>query len=131
MTSSSAIRELPWVSPLVWIALLASVALLGIGIRAVLAPASAASGFGIPLSEGSGLAFVQAFGARNIGLSLFALLAIILDERRSVGVLFLCAAAIAAIDALILGQHLGIGPTLIRPAAISAALLIIGGFLLR
>jgi uncharacterized protein DUF4267 len=122
-------RGLAWSSPLTWISMIASVALFAIGVRAVLAPATASAGFGIPIGGGEGLAFVQAFGARNIGLSLFAVLAIMLDERRSVGILFVCAATIAVIDAYIVSQHLGFGIAIARPSIIAVVLAIVGGFL--
>lgn len=131
MSPDLIVRGLPWSSPLTWISLLVMVALFAIGVRAVLAPAAGSAGFGIPIGEGEGLAFVQAFGARNIGLGLFAVLAILLDERRSVGILFLCGAIIALIDAYIVSQHLGFGSPTARPSIIAAVLAVIGGFLLR
>ena len=131
MSPDLVVRGLPWSSPLTWISLLVMVALFAIGVRAVLAPATASAGFGIPIGEGDGLAFVQAFGARNIGLSFFAVLTILLDERRSVGVLFLCAAIIAFIDAYIVSRHLGFGTPTARPSIIAAVLTVVGGLLLR
>jgi hypothetical protein len=131
MTPDAVARELSWSSPLTWISFLAALALLVIGVRAVLAPASASAGFGIPLGEGPGLAFVQAFGARNIGLSLFAALAIILDQRRSVGILFVCAAIVAFLDAYIVSRQLGFGPSIARPSIIAVVLAVIGSLMLR
>lgn len=114
-----------------WISLLVLVALFAVGVRAVVAPTTAATGFGIPIGEGDGLAFVQAFGARNIGLSLFAVLAIVLDQRRSVGVLLLCGVVIALIDAYIVSQHLGFASPIARHSIIAAVLAVLGGLVLR
>ncbi|SJZ89339.1 protein of unknown function [Enhydrobacter aerosaccus] len=131
MSTDVVARELSWTSPLPWLSVIVLGALFAIGVRAVMAPATAASGFGIPLTEGNGLAYVQAFGARNIGLGLFALLAIALDQRRSVGIFFLCAAVIALIDAYVVSRHLGFGLSIARPAVIALVLAALGGFLLR
>lgn len=131
MSADAMARELSWSSPLTWISLVTLVALFAIGVRAALSPTAASAGFGIPLGEGDGLAFVQAFGARNIGLSLFAVLAIVLDERRSVGILFLCAAVISLIDAYIISEHLGLGPSIARPSIIALVLAVLGSFVLR
>jgi hypothetical protein len=124
-------RTLPWNGPLAWIVALVALALLAIGIRAMLAPSAAAAGFGVPLGGAEGLIYVQAFGARNIGLSLFALAMIALDQRRSLGVLFVCAALIAVLDGLILATRLGFGPGLVRHGAIAAVLVLLGVLQLR
>jgi hypothetical protein len=132
MTDAAALtRQMPRNSPLTWVVTLIALALLAIGIRAVLMPAAAATGFGVPLSGGEGLVYVQAFGARNIGLSLLALTMIGLDQRRALGVLFVCSALIAMLDGLIVARHLGLSPGLVRPGAIALLLLVVGGFLLR
>jgi Domain of unknown function (DUF4267) len=124
-------RTLSWDGPLAWIVALAALALLAIGIRAMLAPSAAAAGFGMPLGGAEGLIYVQAFGARNIGLSLFALVMIALDQRRPLGVLFVCAALIAVLDGLILATYLGFGPGLVRHGAIAAVLVLLGVLQLR
>lgn len=90
-----------------WIALLASLAFLALGLRALLAPAGAAASFGLPLSGGEGLAFVQAFGARNVGLGLVGMALIALDGRRALAVLFLAAAVIAGLDFWIVASQVG------------------------
>jgi len=131
MSADAIARELAWTSPLTWVSLVVLLALFAIGVRAVLAPARASVAFGIPLAEGEDPAYVQAFGARNIGLGLFAALAIVLDEGRSVGVFFLCAAVIALIDAYIVSRHSGFGRSTARPLTIALVLVVIGGFLLR
>jgi hypothetical protein len=132
MTAAAAsTRQLRWNDPLAWIVSLVAPALLAIGVRAMLTPSAAAASFGVPLSAAEGLIYVQAFGARNIGLSLFVLAMIALDQRRALGVLFVCAALIAVLDGLILATHLGLGPGLGRPGAIAVVLVVVGSFLLR
>lgn len=131
MSADAVARELSWTSPLTWISLVVLVALFAIGVRAVLAPARASVGFGIPLAEGESPAYVQAFGARNVGLGLFAVLAIVLDQGRSVGVFFFCGAVIALIDAYIVSRHLGFGRSTARPAIIALVLAVLGGVMLR
>lgn len=128
---STAARALPWASPLLWASATLSLLLLAVGVRALIAPGQAAAGYGFPVSSPEAHVFVQAFGARNIGLSLFAIDAIVFDHRSSLAVLFLCAAGIAVIDAGILGQHLGWGAALIRPLAIAAVLAVLGWLLWR
>jgi hypothetical protein len=124
-------RALPWNGRLVWVVALVALALLALGVRAMLAPLAAATGFGVPLGGAEGLIYVQAFGARNIGLSLFALAMIALDQRRALGVLFVCAALIATLDGLILATHLGFDLSLVRPGAIAVVLVVLGARLLR
>jgi hypothetical protein len=132
MTAAAAqTRQLPWKGPLAWAVALVALALLAIGVRAMWMPSVAAAGFGVPLSGGEGLIYVQAFGARNIGLSLFALTMVALDQRLSLGVLFVCAALIATLDGLIVATHLGFGPGIARPGAIVLFLLVVAALLLR
>ena len=132
MTAVAALtRQLPWKGPLAWVVALVALALLAIGARAMWIPSQAAAGFGVPLSGGEGLIYVQAFGARNIGLSLFALTMVALDQRCALGVLFVCAALIATLDGLIVATHLGLGLGLARPGAIALFLLVVGALLLR
>lgn len=100
-------RELPWRSAVTWIACLAVAGFLALGLRALLAPIGAAGSFGVPPPAGDGLAYVQAFGARNIGLALAGLALIVLDQRRSLAVLFLAGALIAGLDFSIVATHAG------------------------
>jgi hypothetical protein len=100
-------RALSWRAVTTWIAVLATMGFLAIGLRALLAPAGASASFGLPLSQGDGLAFVQAFGARNIALSLVGMALIALDGRRGLAALFLAGALIAALDFWIVANHVG------------------------
>ncbi len=97
--SDTIIRSLPWNAPTTWIALGAVAAFFLLGARAVLMPGPASAFFGVGIETGSGLAFVQAFGARNMGLALTGLALIWLDHRTALAALLLAGAFIAAIDA--------------------------------
>ena len=57
----------------VWLALVASLAISLLGLRAILDPVSASAGFGLPMHTGSETAFVQIYGARNALLGALAL----------------------------------------------------------
>ncbi|MFN8640257.1 MAG: DUF4267 domain-containing protein [Candidatus Binatia bacterium] len=100
-------RRLSFRSTSTWLAVLAATVFFGLGLRAVLAPATASAFFGVPLDGGDGLAFVQAFGARNIGLSLVALALIALDARAGLVAVFFAAAVIAGLDFVVVSRHAG------------------------
>jgi hypothetical protein len=106
MTKSAA-RALPFNAASTWVAVGAAVIFLGLGLRALLAPIGAAAFFGVPLDGGDGLAFVQVFGARNIGLSLVAIALIGLDARLGLAAVFFAAALIAGIDFSVVANHAG------------------------
>ena len=78
------------------LAVLASLSFMRAGVMEIVAPAGWDATFGVPLKGADGLAFVQAVGARNIGISLIAILGAIAGNR---GVVFLTFAAIAIIAA--------------------------------
>ena len=107
MTNATGERTLPLTAPSTWVAALAAVLFLGLGLRALLAPAGAAALFGVPLDGGQGLAFVQGVGARNIGLSLVTLALIGLDVRMGLVAVFFAAALIAGLDFSIVATHTG------------------------
>ena len=102
------IRALPLTAVSTWIAGLAALAFFAIGLRAVLTPTGAAASFGLPVPSPEGLAFVQAFGARNVGLSLLALALLVLDVRVGVAGVFLAAALIAGLDAWVVTTYAGV-----------------------
>jgi hypothetical protein len=123
--SASAARTLPWSAVSTWLAILASLVFLALGMRALLTPAGAASSFGLPVPDASGLSFVRVFGARNIGLSLLALALIVLDIRIGLGVLFLAAGVIAGLDAWIVTSDAGVARAL-KHLAYIAGLIALG-----
>jgi Domain of unknown function (DUF4267) len=106
--SASATRALPWSAFGTWLAVLAALLFLALGLRALLTPAGAAASFGLPVPDTDGLSFVRAFGARNIGLSLLALALIFLDLRIGLAVLFLASGVIAGLDAWIVSSSAGV-----------------------
>lgn len=107
MTNDTSPRLLPWNAASTWIAAVATVVFFGLGMRAFLDPAGASSFFGIPVTDPSGLAFVQVYGARNMGLSLVALALLVLDVRRGVAAVFLAAALIAGLDFTVVATQSG------------------------
>lgn len=105
--TNSAVRALPFNAASTWVAVAAAVIFLSLGLRALLAPSGAAVFFGVPLDGGDGLAFVQVFGSRNIGLSLVALALIFLDARLELAAVFFAAALIAGLDFSVVASHTG------------------------
>ena len=99
------VRTLPLNAASTWIAMVAALVFLALGLRALVAPVGAAAFFGVPVEEGPGLIFVQVFGARNVGLSVVALALIALDLRRGLAAVFLAAALIAGLDFSIVATH--------------------------
>jgi type III secretory pathway component EscS len=102
-------RALPWNSPTTWVAVIAVVALFILGLRAVLDPNGAPTFFGLPVPDYNGLAFVQVYGARNMGMSLLVLALIFIDNRPSVAIAFIAATLIAGVDAGVVISHAGLG----------------------
>ena len=107
MPTDDAVRLLPLHAASTWIAAFAALVFLALGLRALLAPAGAAAFFGLPVTSPDGLAFVQVFGARNIGLSLVALALIALDLRLGLVAVFFAAALIAGLDFAVVATHAG------------------------
>lgn len=112
LASASTARTLPWSAFSTWLAVLAALVFLALGLRALLTPVRAASSFGLFVPDANGLSFVQVFGARNIGLSFLALALIILDIRLGLAVLFLAAGVIAGLDAWIVTSNAGVSRAL-------------------
>jgi len=100
-------RDLPYDAASTWVAALAAIVFLGLGLRALLQPLGASGFFGVPLDGGDGLAFVQVFGARNIGLSLVGLALIVLDSRLGLAAVFFAAALIAGMDFSVVASYVG------------------------
>ena len=88
---------------------LAALAFLGIGLRAVLAPAGAAAFFGLPVPAAEGLPLRAGVRrSRNVGLSVLALTLLGPGRPpRRRGAVFLAAALIAGLDAWIVTTHAG------------------------
>jgi hypothetical protein len=103
--TNATVRTMPLNAASTWLAALAAMGFMALGLRALVAPATAAASFGVPVDGAAGLAFVQAFGARNVGLSVVALTLIVLDLRLGLAALFFAAALIAGVDFSIVATH--------------------------
>lgn len=93
------LKELP--SPSMLSRIVASILALGflvVGISEFLSPTGWDLSFGVPLTGGSGLSYIQALGARNTGLSLLALFTAITGMRAALASVFLIISLIAAMD---------------------------------
>lgn len=96
-------------SPRFWSALALSIVFLGLGLRTLLMPVSASAYYGLPLGAAeTGLAFVQAYGARNVGLSLVAAALLAMNLRRGFAAVLLGATLIAGLDVLIVSSWAGL-----------------------
>lgn len=95
-------RNMPWRSPITIVLVILCVAFLGMGLRTFVLPGSAAAYFGVPTDASDALAFVKAYGARNIAISLTAMALLWLDARQGLAMLLACAALVALLDASIL-----------------------------
>ena len=101
-------RLLSWSSVTTCMALIAAVAFLVLGLIALVSPTTSSTIFGVPVADGPGLAFVQAMGARTIGLALLAIALVILDLKAGLAALLVSAALIAGLDASIVGNQMGL-----------------------
>ena len=99
-------------SPLTWVLGVAMTIFLALGLRTFFFPASAAAFYGIPTGSLEALAFVQAYGARNVAISLIAFSLLAQDARNGIAALLCGAALIAALDFWIVISHAGTGPAL-------------------
>jgi len=91
-----------------------SVALVGIGLAALLAPGFAAAGYGVDVSTLSDHAYVRGAGVRDIAIGgiLLVLLAR-LSETRTVGIAVLVATLVPIVDTINVFQASGVRPALI------------------
>lgn len=71
-------------SPLFWFVLIAALGIIFLGGRFLLAPLTAATGFGVPLVDGNGLAFAYTKGVRDIFSGLVGLPFLFVGQRRAV-----------------------------------------------
>jgi len=94
-------------APLTWILTGVAILFLLLGLRTFFLPLNAAATFGIPPQSQETLAYISAYGARNIGLSLAGLGMIWLDARRPLALVFAGAAIIALADCWIVSAQMG------------------------
>ena len=109
----------------VWLAAIASVAILVLGIRAFFDPVSASAGFGLPMHTESETTFVRVYGARNAFLGVVALRLLWLHMAKPVALLFSLATVLPLLDAWVVVSRLGVGHELFRHAAILFVLAIV------
>lgn len=105
-------------APAMWLAAVASVAILLLGMRAFLDPVAASAGFGLPMHSDAETAFVRVYGARNAFLGAVALTFVTLGMIRSLALLFTLATVLPLLDAVVIVSRIGLGHELVRHAAI-------------
>jgi hypothetical protein len=111
-------------SPAAWLAGIASVAILLLGVRAFLDPVSASAAFGLPMHTDSEVTFVRIYGARNAFLGAVALSFIVLRMIRPLALLFTLATVLPLLDGLVLVSRLGLSHELVRHVAILVVLVV-------
>ena len=89
-----------WSQKLLWFAPLVGLGAILIGFGAVVFPAPASKGFGVPTS-GSGLPWVRATGTRDVFLGFTVLLLSWRGDRFGLGLICFCTAFVALGDFLI------------------------------
>lgn len=102
-----ATRTLPWNAVQTWILTIIAILFFLLGLRTFFLPMNAPATFGIPVQSPESLAYISAYGARNIGLSLVGLGLIWFDARRPLALVFAAAAIIAALDCWIVSANMG------------------------
>ena len=117
-------------NPLTWLLVAAAGVFLALGLRAIVDPVGASAFFGAPVADGEGLAFVQAFGARNAALAIVALLLIYQDLPRILGALLFLSSLIACVDAASIVLHHG-APVLNKHVAYVVVLAGLAAYVVR
>jgi len=118
-------------SPAAWLAGIASIAILLLGVRAFLDPVSASAGFGLPMHTVSETTFVRIYGARNAFLGTVALGFLVLGMIRPLALLFTLATVLPVLDAVVIVSRLGLSAELIRHTAILLVLSVASAALWR
>ncbi|MGQ0565640.1 MAG: DUF4267 domain-containing protein [Gemmobacter sp.] len=108
----TALRALPWRSPVTIMALLAVAAFLFLGLRGLIAPEVAVRSLGVTLADVRDGALMQTTGARNIGMSLLGAALVVIDARRAFGLLLAAAALIACLDFAVIRAASGLSEAL-------------------
>ena len=108
----------------VWLAAIASGAILLLGIRAFLDPVSASAGFGLPMHTESETTFVRVYGARNAFLGAVALRLLWLHMTKPVALLFTLATVLPLLDAWVIVSRVGVSGDLVRHAIILLVLVV-------
>ena len=114
-----------------WLAAVASVAILLLGVRAFLDPVAASVGFGLPIHSDDETAFVRIYGARNALLGAVALTFLVFRMVQPLTLLFTLATVLPLLDAVVIVSRVGVGHELVRHAAILVVLTIVSVSLWR
>ena len=114
-----------------WLAAVASVAILLLGVRAFLDPFATSAGFGLPMHTDSETTFVRIYGARNGFLGALALAFLVFRMVRPLTLLFALATVLPVLDAVVIVSRIGVGQELLRHAAILLVLAIVSMSLWR
>ena len=117
--------------PAMWLATVASVVILLLGVRAFLDPVAASAAFGLPMHSAAETAFVRVYGARNAFLGAIALTFVTLGMIRSLALLFTLATVLPLLDAVVIVSRIGLGHELVRHAAILLVLAVVSVALWR
>ncbi len=120
---------LSWTSPTSWLALCAAVVMLWLGLQSLVRPASSLHRFGLTVGYHNPLVYVQYYGARNISLSLAALVFLALGMKLPIAVIAYCAALTCLLDVMIL-LPLASPNLCIRRASHAAVLVIFGTWMM-
>jgi Domain of unknown function (DUF4267) len=113
-----------WGTAAVWLAAVASAAILLLGLRAFVDPVSASAAFGLPMHTGSETTFVRIYGARNAFLGVVSLRLLWLRMTRPVALLFTVATVLPLLDAWVIVSRIGVGAELVRHAVILLVLVV-------
>ena len=108
-----------------WLAAVASVAILLVGVRAFFDPVSASVGFGLPMHTENETAFVRIYGARNAFLGAVALTFLVFRMVQPLTLLFALATVLPLLDAVVIVSRVGVGSELFRHVAILFVLAIV------
>jgi len=100
-------------------------------LRAFLAPEAFARNFGLGVTSGTDLAFVQVYGLRALFLGAFALFLILRRDARTLGWFALIATIMPVGDALLVAQAAAPPEVIARHAAIAVYLLVTSALLSR
>jgi Domain of unknown function (DUF4267) len=95
-----------------WLAAVASVAILLLGVRAFVDPVSASVGFGLPMHTDSETTFVKIYGARNAFLGALALAFLLFRMARPLSLFFALATVLPLLDAVVIVSRIGVGAEL-------------------
>lgn len=122
-------EALSWTSPTSWLALVAALACLWLGMQSLARPAASITRLKMTMGHYSPLVYVQYYGARNVSLSLAALVFLALGMKLPLAVIAYCAALTCLIDVMILLPLAS--PTLcIRRASHAAVFVIFGTWMM-